>query len=118
MINGCNFNASAGSMQIKDETQESVASKIIKGKTTKQEVRIMFGDPSNTNFTDSGNEVWQYYYAKARPKPINFVPVASGFSSGHNIDRKELAIIFDKDGVVMNFSMQNAQEEIRRGAGS
>ena len=116
LVNGCA--GTAGSREIKDETQESINSKIIKGTTTKQDIHAMFGDPMQTNFTDSGNEVWHYDFFRVKPKAIDFVPFASAFKSGMNQDQKELVILFDQNGVVKNFSLQNFHNDIRQGVGN
>jgi outer membrane protein assembly factor BamE (lipoprotein component of BamABCDE complex) len=113
IVNGCG--ATSGTRQIQDETRASIESKITKGTTTKEDVRAMFGDPIMSHFTDSGNEEWQYYFSKNKVKATSFIPVVGAFKSGMNEDRKTLVILFDQNGVVMNFSMQNFQNDIRGG---
>jgi outer membrane protein assembly factor BamE (lipoprotein component of BamABCDE complex) len=112
LISGC---ASSGNQIIKDQTSETVAQKIQKGISTQKDVKIAFGDPSSTSFTDSGNELWNYVYAKATAKPENFIPVVGLFAAGANVDKKTLVVFFDQNGVVKNFTISSSQEEVRRG---
>jgi len=107
--------ASAGNMALKDENEKSVAARVVEGKTTKQEVQAAYGQPTQTTFTDGGNEIWTYRYAYATPKAINFVPVVGIFAGGADVQTKELVVMFDKANVVMKFSMREAQQEVSRG---
>jgi len=112
VLAGC---ASHGIQQLKDESASSVSAKITKGKSTKDDVRAAFGDPTETSFTDSGNELWRYKYSHSTAKGINFVPIVNMFSSGADIDKKELVVFFDDQGVVKNYSMQISKEEVKSG---
>ncbi|MCP3718940.1 outer membrane protein assembly factor BamE [Paraburkholderia sp. CNPSo 3281] len=112
VLGGC---ASAGVQQLKDESATTVGEKITKGKSTKDDVRATFGDPTETSFTDSGNEIWRYRYSHSTAKGINFVPLANIFMSGQDVDKKELVVFFDDKGVVKNFAMQSSKEEVKGG---
>jgi outer membrane protein assembly factor BamE (lipoprotein component of BamABCDE complex) len=112
LLGGC---ASQGVKQLKEESAATVAEKITRGKSTKEDVRTAFGDPTETSFTDSGNELWRYRYTYATSKVINFVPVANLFTSGADVDKKELVVFFDDKGVVKNYSMQVSKEEVKNG---
>ncbi|MCL2345888.1 MAG: hypothetical protein FWC58_08570 [Desulfobulbus sp.] len=108
--------ASAGNMALKDETEKTVSARIVEGKTTKDEVRAMYGQPTQTSFTDGGNEIWTFRYAYATPKAVNFVPVVGIFAGGADVQSKELVVMFDKNNVVAKFSMRESQQEVARGA--
>lgn len=112
VLAGC---ASHGVQRLKNENASTVGAKIAKGKSTKEDIRAAFGDPSETSFTDNGNELWRYRYSYATAKGINFVPIVNIFSSGANIDKKELVVFFDEHGVVKNYSMQASKEEVKNG---
>lgn len=107
-LGGC---ASGGNKAIKDETAQSVASKLIHGKTTKNQVRALYGDPYTTSFTDSGNEIWKYHFSKAHVTASSFVPVVSLFASGSKGKKKELVIFFNKRGIVQRHSMSTSDVE-------
>jgi len=91
------------------ESSQSVASKIVRGKTTKSQVRSMFGDPISVNFTDNGNEVWRYQYSKTQQKLTSYLPVVSAFASGTDTKSKHLVIFFNQRGVVKNYTMSESK---------
>jgi len=107
--------ASTGVQQLKDESSDSVSEKIIKGKSTKDDVRGAFGDPTETSFTDSGKEIWRYKYSHSTSKPQNFIPLVNLFTSGADVDKKELVVFFDDEGIVKNYAMQSSKEEVKTG---
>ncbi|GJH25795.1 outer membrane protein assembly factor BamE [Caballeronia novacaledonica] len=109
---GC---ASQGVQQLKEENANTVSSKIIKGKSTTGDVRQAFGDPTETSFTDNGNELWRYKYSHSTAKAQNFIPVVNLFASGADVDKKELVVFFDDKGIVKNYSMQSSKEEVKNG---
>ncbi|SQA84099.1 Uncharacterised protein [Citrobacter freundii] len=69
---GC---ASSGNQQLKNETETSVQSKIQEGKTTKAEVKSYFGSPDAVSYTDGGNEIWKYAFAKVKVNGTSLHPV-------------------------------------------
>ncbi|HEX7803742.1 MAG TPA: outer membrane protein assembly factor BamE [Pseudoxanthomonas sp.] len=107
--------ASVGNTALKQETATTIADKITKGKTTQAQIREMLGSPSHTDFTDSGNQVWRYSYAQSKAMGRNFIPYANIFSSGANIESKDLVVFFDKDGVVQNYSMEESKTQSKQG---
>ena len=107
-LGGC---ASGGNKVLKDETSKSVSAKIVHGKTTKSEIRAMYGDPMETTYTDSGNEIWKYHFTKGHMTASSFIPVVSLFASGTKGKKKELVIFFDQKGVVQRHSMSTSDVE-------
>jgi outer membrane protein assembly factor BamE (lipoprotein component of BamABCDE complex) len=108
--------ASAGNMALRDENEKTVAARIVEGKTTRQEVQAAYGPPTQTTFTDGGNEIWTYRYAYATPKAVNFVPIIGIFAGGADVQQKELVILFDKSNIVVKYTMRESQQEVTRGA--
>ena len=47
------------------ETQESISQKITKGKTTKADVKSMFGEPVSATSKERGAEEWHYKMASS-----------------------------------------------------
>lgn len=92
--------SNTGNKSLKNETQESVDAKIVDGVTTKAEVKKMFGDPINVNYTDSGKEIWKYEMVHSSVDGINFVPGMAYFGSRNHGVSKQLAIIFDGNKVL------------------
>ena len=108
--------ASAGNQFLKDADENKVNSVVIDGTSTKADVKAKFGDPNDTSFTDSGNEIWKYTYAYITPMGENFIPVVGIFAGGQNVDKKELVIFFDKNGIVQRHTLTFSKEQIKRGS--
>ncbi len=111
-VAGC---ASVGNEQIRSESQATVDQKLVKGKTTKAEVVAIFGSADETSFTDSGNEIWRYRHVVATAKAVNFIPFINMFAAGADEQKKEIVILFDKNGVVSNYTFSATQGEVRQG---
>jgi len=107
--------ASVGNMALKDENEKTVAAKIVEGKTTRQQIQVIYGGPNYTTITDGGNLIWTYRYIYKTPKVADFIPIVHIFAGGENILVKELVIMFDKNDVVTKFSMQESLQEVSLG---
>ena len=114
LISGC---ASSGNEKVRTETMDSVASKVTKGTTTKNQVREFYGEPSEVSLTDAGGEVWKYSYAHATVKAVNFVPIVNLFSGGADVNKNEVVFIFDKNDIMQNYTVHASQSETHRGGG-
>jgi len=104
-LSGC---ASVGNETLRKESEASVNQKIIQGKTSKDEVRAMFGSPNKTSFTDGGLEIWNYEFNNVSADAINFVPIVNLFGTSASGKRKELVVMFDQDNRVKRYSMSEA----------
>lgn len=111
LATGC---ATSGSVAIKDQTQQSIDSVIVKSKTTKQEVLNRFGAADSVSFTDSGNEIWTYRHSRSKPMARNFIPY-NVFSLGDNVKTKELVILFNANGVVSNYTFRETDNQAKFG---
>lgn len=105
VIAGC---ASVGNENLRTETESSVSHKIVEGKTTKSEIRAMFGSPLKTSFTDSGLEIWNYEFSKVTVDAVSFVPIVNMFGSSASGKKKELVVMFDQKNVVKRYSMSES----------
>ena len=112
LLSGC---ASVGNESIADATPESVSAQLIKGRSTQENVRGLFGDPAKTSFTDSGNEIWEYDFSRMHAKPTNFIPYVSLIHSGAEGDKKSLVIFFDKSKVVQQYTVSTSKVDVSRG---
>ena len=98
---GC---AATGNGHIKTLTEDDAAATLVRGKTVKDEVRRALGDARVASFP-SGNEVWVYQFTDGASKFVKYVPLIGRLSStGTKV--KELKILFDKDGVVKKYILQ------------
>ena len=108
---GC---ASSGNQQLKNETETSVQTKIQEGKTTKAEVKTLFGSPDAVSYTDGGNEIWKYSFAKVKVNGTSFIPFYGLFHNGTNGTKKELTILF-KDNTVQKYTMAESAINTKSG---
>ena len=108
---GC---ASSGNQKLKSETETSVQSKIHEGKTTKVEVKTLFGSPDAVSYTDGGNEIWKYSFAKVKVNGTSFIPFYGLFHNGTNGTKKELTILF-KDNTVQKYTMAESAINTKSG---
>ena len=106
---GC---ANTGSPVLKKLSESDVNLKILPGKTTRAEVRTMYGSPLETSYTNSGLEIWVYSYEDTTG--LNVANIASKtFTLGiagtrHVGTKKELIILFNDDYTVKKFNMSEA----------
>jgi len=111
IVSGC---ASSGNRSLDNQTQTSVQSKLVKGVTTKPEVRANFGDPTGVSFTDGGNEIWTYSLARVRVSGKAFIPFYGLFHNGATTNMKQLVILFKND-VVEKYTLSESNTETRSG---
>lgn len=107
---GC---ASSGNQSLKNETQETVKTKLVKGKTKKQDVLASFGEPDNRSTTD-GEEQWSYTMYNSQAKSTSYIPVVGFLMGGANSQTKSLAISF-KDEKVSSYSFSSGVNHVKTG---
>jgi outer membrane protein assembly factor BamE (lipoprotein component of BamABCDE complex) len=105
LLAGC---ASSGNEALRHESSQTIANKIIEGKTTSSEVQSMFGAPTSTSFTGNGLEIWQYDFEKVSADAISYIPIVSSFGGTASGTKKELTILFDDHSVVKKVRMTEA----------
>src|SRR5262245_22943710 len=112
LLGGC---ASVGNESIADATPQSVSGQLIKGRTTQEEVRGLYGDPVKVSFTDTANEIWEYEFARMHSKPTNFVPYVNLIHSGAEGDKTSLVVFFDKSKVVRQYTISSSKVDVSQG---
>ncbi len=107
-LTGC---ASYGNKVIMNETVETVSQKIVKGKTTKEEIRAMYGDPLKTEFNANGDLMWTYRFSKETHGGADFLGClfTLGIVCNRHADEKHLVILFDAQGTVKNFDLTTSE---------
>jgi outer membrane protein assembly factor BamE (lipoprotein component of BamABCDE complex) len=85
------------------ETQESINQKITKGKTTKADVKSMFGEPVSTTSKERGAEEWRYKMASSS-SAVKIPGFEKFFGSSTDKDRT-LLVDFDRRGIVTSYSL-------------
>lgn len=88
---------------------------MVEGKTTKGEVKGMFGSPLKTTFTDGGLEIWNYEFSNVSLDAISYVPIVSMFGGTSSGKKKELVVLFDQVGVVKRYSMSESDVKTKTG---
>ncbi|EKL9528248.1 hypothetical protein PS622_004519, partial [Salmonella enterica] len=83
----------------KNETSQSLQSKIIKNKTTKTELLAKLGEPDTRTTLDSGNEQWRYFMYNNQFNATTFIPVVGLFTGGSQTQSKTLEIEFNGEKV-------------------
>lgn len=93
-VQGC---ASSGNPKVADF---NTSTQIEYGKTTKQEIRAMLGEPNAKKYGANGKEVWVYLYSQAQFKAATFIPLVGLFAGGVDTSGKSLTFVFDENGVL------------------
>ena len=112
LVTGC---ASIGNESLREESELSVPQKIFEGKTSKDEIRSMFGSPISTSFTDSGFEIWKYELSKMSVDAVSYIPVVNLFGTSSSGTKKELTVLFDEKGIVKRYSMIESPIQVKTG---
>ena len=113
---GC---ANVGNASMEDFTEEQANEAIVKGVTTKKEIRAAFGSPIESTFTDGGLAIWKYQYddtSAFTPDTVGSVILTFGLAGTKaRGTRNELVILFDENDIVKQFNMSNSPIEAGTG---
>ena len=96
LLSGC---STSGNQNLKNETPQSLQSKIIKNKTTKTELLSKLGEPDTRTTLDDGNEQWKYFMSNNQFSATTFNPVVGLFTGGSQTQSKTLEIDFKGETV-------------------
>lgn len=113
MFSGCALKSGNDALGKMDKTQ--VSNGIKKGKSTKEDVKAIFGDPEQVDLDNNGNEKWTYSYDHRDDKLINYIPYANSLAGGTNDKKKMLVILFSSHGVVKNYALSDSKGETKVG---
>jgi outer membrane protein assembly factor BamE (lipoprotein component of BamABCDE complex) len=102
---GC---AGVGNDSLRSESEATVSTKVVQGKTTKDEIRNMFGSPMKTEFTDGGLEIWHYELTKMHGDAVNYIPIINLLGTSASGQKKELVVLFDTNNIVKRYSMSES----------
>ena len=112
VVSGC---ASVGNETLRAESESTVKGKMVEGKTTKAEVKSMFGSPMKTTFTDGGLEVWTYEFSKVSADTVSFIPIVNLFGATASGTKKELVAMFETNGVLKRYAMSESDVKQKTG---
>ncbi|EMJ4818886.1 hypothetical protein ACV8SR_20770 [Citrobacter freundii] len=111
LISGC---STSGNQHLKNETSQSLQSKIIKNKTTKSEIITALGEPETKTTLDSGNEEWTYSMDNNQFDATTFIPVVGLLTGGSRTQAKTLEIEF-KGETVSKWSFSENKSRMNTG---
>lgn len=101
VLGGCG--STTGNDRLAKMNEQDICTKIVKGKTTSEEVRLCLGEPTDVDFDNKNRKKWIYNHTKSTLTAISYVPYANLISSGTNDLTKKLVIVFDEKDRVMDF---------------
>ncbi|EAB7359848.1 hypothetical protein JFK33_09330 [Escherichia coli] len=96
LLSGCSI---SGNQNLKNETPQSLQSKIIKNKTTKTELLTKLGEPDTRTTLDDGKEQWKYFMSNNQFNATTFIPVVGLLTGGSQTQSKTLEIDFKGETV-------------------
>ncbi|MFJ5320551.1 hypothetical protein [Pectobacterium parvum] len=102
-----------GNKSLKDESQQTVKAKIVKGKTTQQDVINAFGEPQ-TRATNDGQEMWSYSSMSGESQISNYIPGLALLKNSSTAHMKSLEIWFKGD-VVDRYNFSQTASKVSRG---
>ncbi|HFI5594351.1 TPA: hypothetical protein ACGQSU_002960 [Raoultella planticola] len=102
-----------GNKSLTDENHQTVKLKIIKGKTTQQEILTAFGEPQ-TRATNDGQEMWSYSSMTGESQLSNYVPGLALLTNSSTAHIKSLDIWFKGD-VVERYNFSQTASKTTRG---
>lgn len=111
-MTGC---ASVGNETLRTESEASIKGKIVEGKTTKAQVKAIYGSPMKTSFTDGGLEIWTYEFSKVTADAASYIPIVNLFGASSSGTRKELVAMFDSAGILKRYSMSESDVKQKTG---
>lgn len=102
-----------GNKSLTDENQQTVKLKIVKGKTTQQQIITAFGEPQ-TRATNDGQEMWTYSSMTGESQLSNYIPGLALLTSSSTAHIKSLDIWFKGD-VVDRYNFSQTASKTSRG---
>ncbi|EPH5848789.1 MULTISPECIES: hypothetical protein [Citrobacter] len=111
LLSGC---STSGNQNLKNETPQSLQSKIIKNKTTKTELLTKLGEPDTRTTLDSGNEQWRYFMYNNQFNASTFIPVVGLLTGGSQTQSKTLEIDF-KGEIVSKWTFSTENNNTKSG---
>ncbi|MED8691591.1 hypothetical protein RCN26_00815 [Escherichia marmotae] len=106
--------STSGNQHLKNETSQSLQSKIIKNKTTKSEIITALGEPETKTTLDSGNDEWTYSMDNNQFDATTFIPVIGLLTGGSQTQAKTLEIEF-KGETVSKWSFSENKSRMNTG---
>ncbi|CNH86162.1 outer membrane protein assembly factor BamE [Yersinia pekkanenii] len=104
IVSGC---SSSGNQALKNESQASLQTKLVKNKTTKSDVVKAFGSPTSVTSKNDGGDIYLYEMNNGKINPLTYVPVVGFFAGDTTTESRTLSIIFNKNDTVRTWSFSS-----------
>ena len=105
----------AGCANVGREIKSSNVEQLQKGKTTKDQVLQVFGQPDSTYFDKDGRLIFSYFASKCQNTIYNFIPVVNLVHSEMKMKNQVLIIAFSKDSIVEEYSFTTPDKTMSYG---
>ena len=102
-----------GNKQLKNENLQTISHKIVKGKTTQQNILAQFGEPKEKAIND-GQEVWTYDVISGENQISNYIPGLALLTNGSTTKINRLEVFF-KGKVVEKYNFSQMKDKTSRG---
>jgi outer membrane protein assembly factor BamE (lipoprotein component of BamABCDE complex) len=102
-----------GNKSLKDESQQTVKTKVVKGKTTQQDVINAFGEPQ-TRATNDGQEMWSYSSMSGESQISNYIPGLALLKNSSTAHMNSLEIWFNGN-VVDRYNFSQTASKVSKG---
>ena len=85
------------------QIDQSKFSQIERGKTTRDQVKVILGEPQSLSMTSDGNTAFTYWNINVSPNGAAFIPLVGMFAGGPNIEQQTFMVTFGPDHTVKDF---------------
>jgi outer membrane protein assembly factor BamE (lipoprotein component of BamABCDE complex) len=86
-----------------------------KGKTTYEQVRLLYGKPQNTLLRDDGSRQVTFDYTQTQRNPLSFIPVAGAFIRSGSTEHASTVFEFDPQGLLLGYSSMQGETVVGTG---
>lgn len=111
-VMGC-LSIRRGDRVLQQESTETLGTKIVEGKTTKPEIKALFGLPSQISYSANGLEIYHYEWTVAKARLLDVLPVALLGPPGYEGTTKSLDVMFARNNVVTHYSLATSAVALR-----
>lgn len=112
IVSGC---STSGNQALKNESQASLQTKLVKNKTTKSDVVRAFGSPTSVTSKNDGGDIYIYEMNNGKINPLTYVPVVGFFAGDTTTESRSLSIVFNKNDTVDTWSFSSDNRKLETG---
>lgn len=87
------------------------------GATTISDVEAKLGPPTSTSSDAQGIQTLHYDYSHSQARAANFIPFAGPFVGGTDTDHQSVALFFNKNNRLTNYTQTSGTQDVNMGQG-